>query len=235
MNPIVLVPGLICDARVFDAQVEALPGAIAMAGHGERKSLTEMASHMLALAPPRFALLGHSMGARVALEMWRMAPNRIERLCLMSAKVSPVAANEAAGRFALRDIGRVQGFSAMVDAWLMPMLAPAARTDAEVVARLVTMCREQGLLAYEAQIHALLHRPDAEAVLASVDCPTLVATGELDGWSPPEHQSLIKAILPGAQIEIVSGAGHMLPAEAPEAVNQIIKQWCALPARKRAA
>jgi len=92
------------------------------------------------------------------------------------------------------------------------------------------MCVEAGLGVYEAQMTALLNRPDAEALLPAIDRPVLVATGEWDAWAPPDQHRAIAARLPRATLRIITGAGHMLPAEAPEAFNGVIAEWLALAA-----
>jgi len=93
--PLLLIPGLMCDGRVFAAQTAAFPTAVAAPGFGAVASLPEMASRALAGAPERFLLLGHSMGARVALEIWRAAPSRVLGLALVATGVHPVRPGEA--------------------------------------------------------------------------------------------------------------------------------------------
>ncbi|WP_375392374.1 alpha/beta fold hydrolase [uncultured Sphingomonas sp.] len=229
--PLVCLPGLLCDARVFAAQCEAFPGTIAVDGFGERRSLTVMAVHALAAAPPRLALLGHSMGARVALEMWRLAPERIDRLALVSTGIHPPRAGEAEKRHALRDLGLREGAAALVDAWLPPMVAPANRVPA-LVEPLRRMCIDAGTAVFAAQIEALLARPAVDDLLPAITCPVLVAVGSEDVWSPPDQHRAIAAAIPGARLTVVAGAGHMLPAEAPDELNAAIADWLARPTKR---
>lgn len=228
--PLVCLPGLMCDARMFAGQRAAFPGMIAIDGFGERRSLAEMAAHALSLAPPRFALLGHSMGGRVALEMWRQAPERIERLALVSTGIHPPQPGEAEKRHALRDLGRREGAAALVDAWLPPMIAPANRTP-EIVHALQRMCLDAGTPVFAAQIAALLARPAVDALLPTIACPVLVAVGSEDRWSPPDQHRAIADAIPDSRLTVIAGAGHMLPAEAPDAFNAAIADWLARPAR----
>ena len=223
--PLLLVPGLICDGRVFAAQAAAFPQARVLSGWGAVDSLGAMAERALADAPPRFALLGHSMGARVALEIYRRAPDRVERLALVSTGTHPVGAGEAAKRHALRDIGRTQGMAALVDQWLPPMIAPDNRPA--LYAPLHAMASEQGLDAYEAQIHALLTRPPLEDLLPRITCPVLSCTGALDAWSPPAQAEAIAQACPNATLEIIDEAGHFLPIERPALFNAAIARWLA--------
>ena len=226
--PLVCLPGLLCDARVFSGQRVRYPDLLAIDGFGERRSLSDMAGFALSLAPPTMSLLGHSMGARVALEMLRQAPQRIQRLALISTGTHPPRPSEAESRHALRDLGRREGIEALVDAWLPPMIAPANRRPA-IIEPLRQMCIDAGTEVFAAQIEALLARPDLDTLLPTIACPTLVAVGGEDIWSPPAQHRVIAALVPGATLTIVEGAGHMLPAEAPDALNAAIATWLARP------
>jgi len=223
--PLLLLPGLICDERVFAAQTRAFPQAIAVHGYGGADSLADMARRTLAGAPERFALLGHSMGARVALEIMRIAPERVTHLALVSTGVHLPRDGEAEKRYGLRDIGRSDGMAALVDAWLPPMFAPARRHDEALVGPLRQMCIHAGLPTFEAQIAALLRRPEVETLLPTIRCPTLIAVGREDTWSTPEQHAEIAARVPQPRFVVIEGAGHMLPAEAPDVFNAEITDW----------
>lgn len=104
-------------------------------------------------------------------------------------------------------------------------LGPEASADAALIERLRAMCVEAGLARFEREIGALLGRRGAADVLPGIACPTLVATGAADLWSPPAQHAAIAAAIPGARFAVVERAGHMLPAEAPDALNQLIAAW----------
>lgn len=230
MAGLVLLPGLLCNARIFAAQSARFTGAIAIDGFATRRSLTEMAAYVLETGPERMSLLGHSMGARVALEVFRAAPERVERLALVSTGVHTPQAGEAEKRLALLELGRTQGAGALVDRWLPPMLSPPHARDEALMAPLRRMCVDVGVDAFEAQITALLARPEVEALLPSIACPTLVAVGWEDVWSPVGQHEAIAAAIPGAHLTVIDRSGHMLPAEAPDALNTAIADWLARPA-----
>ena len=228
-EPLLVLPGLICDSRTFSAQFAVFDQAIPAVDYGLADDLAEMAEHVLASAPARFALLGHSMGARVALEIVRRAPARVKRLALVSTGVHLPTTEEAPKRHALRDLGRMQGMAALVDAWLPPMVAPSRRADASFLAPLREMCIQAGLPRFEAQITALLARPEVESLLPLLTCPVLVAVGSEDRWSPPEQHAAIAALIQRAQFVVIEGAGHMLPVEAPGPLNRAIAAWLRQP------
>lgn len=224
--PVAILPGLMCDSRMFAAQVRA--GAIVVDGfYGRADRLSDMADYALSLIPERSVLVGHSMGARVALEVLRRAPDRVDRLVLANTGVHPVGPGEREKRFALRDLGRDQGIAALVDAWLPPMLGSAAKGDEDLYASLRAMCIDAGMATYEAHIEALLARPDVGALLAAISCPALSLTGAEDLWSPPAQHEAIAAAIRGCALRVVPGAGHMLPAEKPSQFNATLNEWLA--------
>jgi pimeloyl-ACP methyl ester carboxylesterase len=224
-----MLPGLICDSRIFAAQAKAFVQAWPVPDYGDAATLRDMARRVLDAAPPRFALLGHSMGARVALEIVRLASDRVDRLALLSTGIHLPGEGEAAKRFALRDLGRQHGMTALVGAWLPPMLAPSRPRD-DLYEELRAMCVEAGLERFETQIAALLSRPEVESLLPTIACPTLVAVGSEDRWSPPVQHEAIAALIPDARLAVIEGAGHMLPAEYPDALNAVLADWLEQPA-----
>ncbi len=230
-STLAVLPGLLCDSRLFAAQDAA--GVLVVDGfYGGASSMEGMADYALARLPDRFAILGHSMGARVALEIVRKAPERVERIALSNTGVHPVQPGEREKRYRLRDIGREQGMERLVDTWLPPMLGPSVGANSELRERLRAMCLDAGLEIFEAQIEALLARPQVDDVLASLGCPALSVTGEQDAWSPPDQHARIAQAIQGCLLRIVPSAGHMLPAEQPEAFNAVLGDWLAMPARE---
>ncbi|MGE4431858.1 MAG: alpha/beta fold hydrolase [Sphingobium sp.] len=226
MSMLLILPGLMCDSRMFAAQIDAFPGAVAVDGFYDGCDRIEaMADYALARAPERFALFGHSMGARVALEVIRKAPERVERIALADTGIHPVKPGEQEKRHALRDIGRAQGMAALVDAWLPPMVGPGNRGDDALMAALRAMSLSAGQAGFERQIEALLHRPDTDAALRGIAVPAFAIVGDADEWSPVDQHAAMAEKIPGAQLRVVEGAGHMAPAEKPHQFNQILREW----------
>jgi len=226
---LLLLPGLACDARIYAPQLAAFPDSRAVDGYGTANTLADMAGIALEQAPDSFDLLGHSMGGRVALEVFRMAPNRVRRLALVSTGVHSLREGEAAKRQALQAIGWNHGFEKLIDQWLPPMVAEANRAKPAIYEPLRQMNVEAGQEVFDAQIHALVNRPEVESLLPQIACPTLVMTGENDTWSSPAQHEAIAAAIPNSELVIVPGAGHMIQLEAPDAVNTAIAGWLARP------
>ncbi|MDP3699887.1 MAG: alpha/beta hydrolase [Hylemonella sp.] len=229
---LMLLPGLNCDAAVWAAQVTALKGQAncLIPAWGLRDTLTAMAQQVLAEAPTdRFCVAGHSMGGRVALEIMRLAPQRVERLALLSTGTHPLAAGEAGekektGRMALLKIAREQGMRAMAQEWARGMVHPE-RIATPVFGEVLDMIGRGSAAQFAAQIHALLNRPDAAPQLSGIQCPTLVLTGRQDSWSGPAQHEAMAAAIPGAELLIVENSGHMCTMEQPQAVSAALAGW----------
>jgi pimeloyl-ACP methyl ester carboxylesterase len=217
---------------MFADQIDAFDALVIDGFYGSAARVEAMAEYALERMPGRCALLGHSMGARVALEIWRAAPERVERLALADTGVHSVEPGEAEKRYRLRDLGRAEGAEALVNAWLPPMIGGARRQDSAMFATLREMAIEAGTVTYERQVEALLHRPDTAGLLSTIDCPTFVIVGSDDLWSPVEQHEAIAAAIPGAELRIVDEAGHMAPAEDPQGFNEILREWLSWPSRR---
>ena len=227
---LLFLPGLACDARIYAPQLAAFPESRAVDGYGSAASLAEMARIALDQAPESFDLFGHSMGGRVALEVFRLAPQRVRRIALVSTGVHSLREGEAAKRAALQAVGWNHGFDKLIDTWLPPMVAEANRARSEIYEPLWLMNVEAGQEVFDAQIQALVSRAEMASLLPQIACPALVMTGELDTWAGPDQHRTIAAAIPDAELVIVPGAGHMIQLEAPEAVNAAIARWLQRPA-----
>ena len=226
-----LLPGLLCDAFTFEHQRKALAADydLRVLDFFGLDSLAAMADRVLAEAPAKFSACGFSMGGRVAMQILRQAPGRIERLCLLDTGVVPAAPGEAEKRQVLVDIAYRDGMDALTDAWLPPMLHPARRTDEAFVAPLRDMIRRASPDIFAGQIRALLGRADMRPVIATITCPTIVAVGRQDEWSTvPQHEEITSAI-PGAKLRIVEDSGHFVPVEQPEVLTAILRELMQMP------
>jgi len=236
MTTLMLLSGLNCDAAVWAPQVAALQSEAqcVIPAWGLRDSLTAMAEQVLQEAPSeRFNLAGHSMGGRVALEVMRLAPQRVERLALLDTGTQALASGEVgekerAGRMALLELARAQGMRAMGRQWARGMVHPD-RIDTPVFEAVLDMLERGSVAQFEAQIKALLDRRDATPLLGGVTCPTLVLTGRQDSWSTPAQHQAMAAELPQAELRIVEDCGHMCTMEQPRQLSDALRQWLARP------
>ena len=228
---IVFFPGLLCDEVVWQEQRKALSFADSISpSYGHAASIEEMARLVLSeVGAERFSLAGHSMGGRVALEIARMAPQRVERLALLDTGMEPIAAGEAgaserAKRKALLDKALENGMREMGGQWARGMVHPG-RLDTPLFEEVLDMVARFTPSIFAAQIDALLGRPDATAVLQALNCPTLLVCGRQDLWSPLSRHERMQQLCPGAELVVIEDSGHMSTMEQPEQVSKALADW----------
>jgi pimeloyl-ACP methyl ester carboxylesterase len=186
-----------------------------------------MARRILATAPPRFALVGHSMGGYIALEIMRQAAARVAKLALLNTAApadTPQQTERRRGLIALAEGGRFGEVMGL----LFPLLVhPSRRNDRELLERAGEMAEDTGAEAFVRQQKAIISRPDSLPSLGAIRCPTLVLVGDSDQLTPPERAEEIAAAIQGSRLVIVPDCGHMSALEQPAAVCGALTQWLA--------
>lgn len=232
---IVFLPGLMCDAAVWTQQQSGLASRAEsfVAEYHELDSLAAMAAKVLDEAPyDVFSLAGHSMGGRVALEIMRRAPERVRRLALLDTGYEPLAPGpagqeEETKRMELLRFARENGMREMGRTIWAPGMVHPSRLDTALFEEILAMIGRRSAEQFEAQIKALLARPDAGPVLRSLACPTYLVCGRQDAWSPYERHEVMRDMIPAplATLVAIEDCGHMSTMERPDAVTAALADW----------
>jgi pimeloyl-ACP methyl ester carboxylesterase len=227
---VLLIPGLGCSPRFYAAQIPALwrYGPVTVAVHNRDDSMQGIAQRVLAQAPPRFALAGHSMGGYIAFEILRQAPERVTRLALLDTAAGADTAEQTERRrvqIAMAQDGR---FAEIPDLQF-PGLVGKERLDDAGLRRVVhEMADDNGASGFVRQQTAIMHRPDSRPDLAAIRCPTLVLVGDSDQLTPPERAREIAAGIRGARLVVIPDSGHMTAIERPDAVTAALVTWMSI-------
>ena len=228
-EPLVFLPGMMCDGRLYGPQIKALgrDRAIHLAPICAHETVEALATEVLASAPPTFALAGLSMGGIVAMEVVRRAPARVTRLALMDTNALAETPAYAAAREP--QIARVM-VGSLVEVMREEMkpdyLAPGAGRQA-VLDLVMDMALDMGEGVFLRQSRALQRRPDQQNVLRKLKIPTLILCGEHDRLCPVARHQFMADLIFRATLVVVPDAGHLPTLEQPEAVNAALKQWLA--------
>jgi pimeloyl-ACP methyl ester carboxylesterase len=225
----VLLHGLLCDGDTWSHLAGPLSrlGNVLIPRLTGIESLPQTATDVLAQAPRRFVIIGHSMGGRVAFEMVRQAPQRCAGLVVMNTGYRGLAEGETPRRMELVDAARAGGVEAIVDRWLATLIAPRTAHNEPLMAAMRKMVLRSSVSSFTGQIEALIHRPDATELLGRIACPTLLLSGDEDAWSPLSQHHEMAALIPNSEVGAIPRAGHMAPFEEPEACNAAILDWLA--------
>lgn len=224
---LILIPGLLCDEIVWQPVIDRFSGRspILVGDCSTRNSITQMAKDVLGSTDGQLCVAGHSMGGRIALEMVRLAPGRIQKLALADTGVHPRKAGEEVKRQELVDLAYAQGMRALADKWLPPMVHPDRHSDADLMGALTQMVERMSPDLHARQITALLNRPDAMSGLADIRCQTVLIVGRQDAWSPVGQHEAMLPYLGEASLEVIENAGHFAPIEQPDAFVSVLEKW----------
>ena len=226
-TPVVFLPGLLEDGRVFEVQAERLRSVTTctVADLTRDDTIAGLARCALGQAPAgRFALAGHSMGGYVALEILRQAPDRVDRLALLNTNARPDSVESTGNRRRLMALAE-KDFPGVVAA-LMPRLMTAEHLrDDRLTATITGMALAVGKEAFARQQRAIIGRIDSRPHLARIGCPTLVVAARSDALMPVEILEELASGVPGARLEVVEDSGHMASLEQPERVADLLVGW----------
>ncbi len=227
MTPLVFLPGMMCDERLFTPQTEVLSAdrEIHHLSIGAHQSMQEIAADVLTQAPPHFALTGLSMGGIVAMEVIRQAPERVERLALLDTNPLAEAIDRQQAREPQMDKVKAGGLREVMRDELKPNYLVDGPLKPVVLDLCMEMAEELGVEVFINQSLALQQRPDQQDTLRSINIPTLVLCGAEDRLCPIERHQLMHDLIVGSELVIIDDAGHMPTLEQPEATTAALAKW----------
>ena len=229
MSQILFIPGLLCTKAIFEAQFQAFEGIASchVADTTGMTSITEMAERALEQMTGSFALLGFSMGGYVALEIMRLAPERVTHLALISTSAKPDTDERRNARQELVNLSKIGKFKGVTPRLLPRFFSPDALQDKATTDIVLAMGAEIGQENFMYQQTAIMSRIDQRPHLPAITVPSLVLCGTLDILTPPAESEEMADLLPNAELVLLEGIAHMASLEASEAVNKALLAWFA--------
>jgi len=227
MTPFLLVPGLNCDARVYAGVVQALwpLGPVTVANHQSGNSVDKIAEAILADAPPKFALIGFSMGGYVCFEILRRAPDRVLKLALLDTTARPDTEDSTVNRRRMIALARKGRFLEAVEQTFPRSVHAESANNSDLYAVHRGMAEANGPTIYEQQQEAIIARPDSRPTLKSIKVPTLIVVGEGDQITPPDAAREMHEGIAGSSLLVVPRGGHLALLENPEPVHVALREW----------
>ena len=224
---IALLPGLLLDWRLWRHQITAFGerARTLVPDLSQVDSVEAMAESVLAALPKRFALCGLSMGGYVALEIMRRAPQRVTRLALLDTRAEADSEEQSQRRRALMTLAEQGRFKGVTPRLLPLLLGKAGLANELLRNEVMEMAEAIGKAGFLRQQRAIIARPDQRALLPTIKVPTLVLCGAEDQLIPVAAHQAMAAAIPGAHLQIVPGAGHLPPMEAPAVVADALLGW----------
>jgi pimeloyl-ACP methyl ester carboxylesterase len=228
--PLLLLPGLLCDAALWRHQLETL-GDIALM-HVPDLTIEEAAGaaayRVLGEAPEQFALAGLSMGGAVAFEILRQAPDRVTRLALLNTTARPDTLEKTKLRQDLITLAQTGEFKGVTPRLLPRLIHPDRLTDATLTDCVRAMAERVGKDAFLRQERLLMNRPDSRHDLSLIHCPTVVIAGRQDAPTPLAESAEMAEKIPRAALVVIEDCGHLSPLERPQAITAVLRYWLQL-------
>ena len=222
-----MVPGMMCDERIFSPQIEALSQnlEVTIADISNFSSVRELASDVLKKAPKKFSLLGHSMGGIVAMEIYSQEPNRIEKLILMDtnpkAELDEVKLKREPQ---IREVNKGKLLEVMRDE-MKPNYLAESENKRSVLNICMDMALSLGPDVFINQSRALQSRLDQQNTIQSINIPVLIMCGSEDKLCPVERHEMMHNMITDSDLKIINNAGHMPTLEQPRETTEVIKEW----------
>jgi pimeloyl-ACP methyl ester carboxylesterase len=225
--PVILVPGLTCSPRIYASQIPALwqSGPVILANHIRDNTMAGIAKRILDEAPDDFAIVGHSMGGYICLEVMRQAPERVKRLALLSTSASPETPQASERRRGWIAETKAGDYHAVLDKLYANFVHPSRLKDANLQKIVRDMADDVGPDAFIGQLEAIMSRADTRPLLPSIKCPTLILTSDTDNMVPNAFSTELADGIPGAKLVVIPNCGHLVQLEKPEATTAAMLDW----------
>ncbi|MBL1418959.1 MAG: alpha/beta hydrolase [Alphaproteobacteria bacterium] len=226
MAKLVLIPGLVSDHHIWRHAVKALAAYHPIiADVSQTTSIADIATQILGENDGQLYIAGHSMGGIIAVEIYRQAPERIEKLALLNSSMMPQMDGEAEYRQSMIDMVNEGGIEALAKNWLPRLVHQSRHDDADFMAEIASSIMAANAKIHEKQNNALLGRPDGYLTIEKITCPTLVLAARQDKLCRVTENEDIASKINGSQLVIVEDCAHFAPLERPDTVNQALKNW----------
>ena len=227
MTPLVLIPGMMCDARMWGGIDQGLGAPVIHHIPTGAETMPDLAALFLADAPPRFALAGLSMGGILAMEILRQAPHRVIRLALLDTNPRAETAAVQARRGPQIDRALAGDLEGVMRHDMKPNYLAPGPNKAAILDLCMDMAIALGSQVFARQSRALRDRPDQQATLAAFKGPALVLMGAEDRLCPLDRHQLMHDLMPQSRLHIIPSAAHLPPLEQPDATARALRDWLA--------
>jgi pimeloyl-ACP methyl ester carboxylesterase len=226
MVPLVLIPGMMCDARMWGAIPAALhPRPVVHHMPVGADTMEALARDVLRDAPPRFALAGLSMGGIVAMEVLAQAPERVERLALLDTNPRAELPEVQARREPQIARALQGGLAKVMRDEMKPNYLAEGPDQKAILDLCLDMALSLGPEVFARQSRALRDRQDRQAALARFKGPALVLMGAQDRLCPRDRHDLMHELMPQSELVIIDGAGHLPTLERPDETTAALRRW----------
>ncbi|MDC1383625.1 alpha/beta hydrolase [Candidatus Puniceispirillum sp.] len=220
----IFIPGLLCNELLFAKQRAALPQKSQIFDTSRHGSITEMAKAALNECEGLLVPIGLSMGGYVALEIARIAPDRVAGMALLSTNAREDSEGSRMQRLQAIELAKYNGFQGVTRHLMPRLLSKTALADDSLVNDVLAMAADIGRLGFVKQQTAILGRRDQADTLVDFTAPLLVLCGTQDVLTPPPLSAEMANLATDSALCLLDNVGHLSSLEAPEAVTAALQE-----------
>jgi len=169
---------------------------------------------------------GLSMGGYIAFAMFKHAASYFRAMVLADTRPQADSPEGVTGRKNMQQLVREKGQGAVADALLPKLLSEAVlKTRPEVVEKLRTQITTSSVESIVGALTAMMTRPDVTSMLPTIHIPVQIIVGAEDVITPPAVSEQMQKDVPGSELVVIPGAGHMSNMEQPQAFNDALGRF----------
>ncbi|MEN8992423.1 alpha/beta hydrolase [Avibacterium paragallinarum] len=219
----VFIPGFMLDESLWDEFIPHLPHTWnffrASLKHGQ--TMDEIAEHILHNAPPRFVLVGFSLGGYIARTIAQKYPDRVQALILVASSLRPDSEKQKQLKIAAIQAASAGMFHDLSKTAISKSLHPIHADNRQLIKRIQDMGKNLGFESFKAQ--SLLDRSHIRS--DAIQCPTLIISATQDRLRSLDEAQELHQSIAHSQLDMIENTGHMIPLEQPEAFAASILKW----------
>ncbi|WP_303968577.1 alpha/beta hydrolase [Sporosarcina ureae] len=227
-TPLLLLPGTLCNEELWKPQIDALQElAIShVPDLSKIDTIKGLAVDVLEKAPKQFALAGLSLGGIVALEIMRLAPERVLKLALIDTNpFLPTEKQQAGWQEVLTSDLSADFAVKMTEKLISSLFHIEQQDDPELQETLYRMAASVGTDGYINQLKAVKSREEQTTILSAIQCPTIIVVGKQDTVCPPSMSEYLHEQIAHSELHLIDQAAHLPTLEQPVIVNELMKKW----------
>jgi len=221
---IVLIPGALATPKLWNQQEKLFNQRVHYVDVLNSDSIIEMAQRFVSFSPDKFTLIGFSMGGYVALEIYRLIPDQVEKLILINSGAKIISEKGQLERERSLDLIQKGKFD-----FLIKLIFKNSIYDKDKHNSLLPLAQEMalevGVENYKNQLNAILKKPDHSLLLPDIECPTLLIASKEDNVMPTERSEHMAKQIKNSKLIYIEQCGHMAMLEQPIVMNQILAGW----------
>ena len=225
--PLVFIPGMMCDSRLFQPQINEFSRqyVVCATPASSSNSIENNSFEILRYLPTKFTLIGLSMGGILAMEIIRKVPERVMKIVLMDTNYKSETSEIKSRRLPQIQLVNEGLLEDVMCQQIKNNYLRKDKQNQEIFDLCLSMANGLGKEIFINQSTALANRKDYKSTLKNIKVPSLILCGEYDRLCPIKVHKEMESLIENSTLEIIPDAAHLPTLEQPAYLNKILCEW----------